>query len=272
MKTNIISISGEKLKEIELPKMFSEKIREDIIQKVFESEKQIQAYAPALEAGRQQSASGRIRHIRHKWGTAYGKGISRIPRKTMWRRGTQFYWIGAEISSTRGGRRAHPPRISQFLNDRKINSKEYDLAFRSAISSTVSSELVSRRYLRVNDVKIKLPIIVESKLSGLKTKGLVQSAEKILGDLYEIAKKSKKVRSGKGKLRGRKYKSSAGLLIIVGNDENIKTKSFDIKKVSDLSITDLYPLGRIVIYTENAIKDLEKLENNESKVKVEMKQ
>ena len=72
-----------------------------------------------------------------------------------------------------------------------------------------------------------------------------------------MSKKEKSIRAGKGKLRNRKYKSSQGVLIITGNEEELKTKTIDSLKVNDLTITDLYPLGRVVIYTEKSLKDLE---------------
>ena len=239
MKAEILGIDGKKIKDIELPSLFSEKIRQDIIQKTFEAEKVIQPYAPNKEAGKKHSASGRIRHVRHKWRTAYGRGISRIPRKTMWRRGTQFYWIGAEVSGTRGGRRAHPPKIEHFLKEKKINKKEHNIALRSAISSTANENLVKNRYKRVSnsDIKLqKLPVVVESKITELKTGQLILGLKKIFGEL-----------------------SSLNILIITGNNEKIKTKSVENKKVREIEIKDLYPLGRLVVYTENAIKDLDSL-------------
>jgi large subunit ribosomal protein L4e len=260
MKTELLSIEGKKVKEIELPSLFSTGFREDIIKKVFEAEKTIQPYAPDIMAGKKQSASGRIRHIRHKWRTAYGKGISRIPRKTMWRRGTQFYWIGAEISSARGGRRAHPPKILSMMKDSKINKKEYIMALKSAIASTAESKFIGMKYERLSDVKInKLPIVVESKIIELKTSKLIESINKILGELFIVAKSEKKIRAGKGKSRNRKYKKSAGMLLILGNKEDIKTKAIESKRINELEIKDLYPAGRVIVYTENAIKDLEGL-------------
>ena len=43
----------------------------------------------------------------------------------MWRRSTQFYWIGAEVSSTRGGRRADPPKGLGVY--KKINRNEVEI-------------------------------------------------------------------------------------------------------------------------------------------------
>jgi len=263
MKTEILSISGEKVKEIELPSVFSTKVREDVIKKVFEAEKQIQPYSPDPMAGRKQSASGRIRHIRHKWRTAYGRGISRVPRKTMWRRGTQFYWIGAEASGTRGGRRAHPPKIAHWINfnNKKINKKEKEFALNSAIASTIEEASLKTRYSNISNSKIKkLPIIVESKVTELKTKDLLNSLRKILGELFTVAEKKSKSRAGKGNMRNRRNKKSAGILIVTGNNETMKNKSLESKKIKELSVSDFWPLGRLTVYTESAIKELDKID------------
>src|SRR3989338_9377008 len=125
MKAQLYDAKGDKKSDINLPSLFDIKVREDIIAKYFEAEKfsLIQPYSTFKEAGKRHSASGTISHRRHEWKGHYGKGISRVPRKAMYRRGTQFFWIGAEVSGTRGGRQAHPPHgIRRF---RKINEKEY---------------------------------------------------------------------------------------------------------------------------------------------------
>ncbi|MEM3112826.1 MAG: 50S ribosomal protein L4 [Candidatus Pacearchaeota archaeon] len=259
MKSQVLSIDGAKLREIELPKLFSEEIREDIVKKVFETEKTLQPYGLFFKAGRQHSASGIVVHRRHKWKSAYGRGISRIPRKVHWRRGSQFYWVGAEVSGTRGGRKAHGPKPNP-IKIKKINKKEYLLALRSALASSINKEKIKERYARLSNFKINnfpsLPIIIESKILELKSKDFNNSMEKILGDLGHILKRNKKIRAGKGKLRNRRYKKSAGVLLILGKNENIKIKSVDSKKVNELLVKDLYPLGRVVIFTENAIKEL----------------
>ena len=109
MKSIVFNIDGKKKGEIEMPQMFKEKIREDIVLKYFEASKIAQPYSPDAKAGKRHSASGTISHKRHDWKGHYGRGISRAPRKTMWRRGEHFYWIGAEVSGARPG----PPLQNQ---------------------------------------------------------------------------------------------------------------------------------------------------------------
>ena len=106
MKISLLDINGKEKGKIDLPSCFSKEIREDIIAKVLESKKNKQPYSPSLVAGKQHSASGKIRHRRHVWKSGYGKGISRVPRKIMTRRGSQFNWVGAEVSAMRGGEKS----------------------------------------------------------------------------------------------------------------------------------------------------------------------
>ena len=256
MKTILYDTKGNKKGEIELPAPFSTKIREDIVQKYLSTERflEIQPFAPNPEAGKRHSASGTISHKRHDFKGHYGRGISRIPRKTMSRRGTNFFWIGAEVTSTRGGRKAHPPKLRKRL--RRVNKKEIIYAMNSAIAATAQEKYILERYSTLDKVKIQLPLVIESKLDKIKTKDLVNSIKNILQDTFSLALKKKSVRAGKGKSRGRKYKSNAGLLLIKSNEEDIKMKGIEIKSTDQIYISDLYPLGRITLYTEKALKDL----------------
>lgn len=257
-KAKILDIQGKEKGNIDLPTCFSAKIREDIVAKVLEAKKTMQPYAPSLVAGKQHAAKGKVVHRRHVWRSGYGRGASRVPRKIFSRKGSQFNWEAAEVPFARGGMRAHPPKVLGMINTLKINKKELKLAFLSALSATANEKQVAKKYGSVKNVK-ELPIVIESKIISLKTKELLSSLKKILGEnLFNVAIKKKTVRSGKGKLRGRKYKSTAGMLLVLGNKEQVKIKGFDIKKVKSLCVKDLAQggLGRLTMYTEQAIKEL----------------
>lgn len=189
MKANLLDINGKKLKAFDLPACFNEAIRQDLIQKIIEAKKVQQPYAPNPAAGNQYSASGKLKHHRKVWKSQYGRGISRIPRKIMTRKGSQFNWVGATVPNTRGGRRAHPPKVISMLGLARVNKKELVLALKSALSATTSGDLIVKRYGRLEDKKVdNLPLIVESKIIALKTKELLKSLKKILGDqLFELA-------------------------------------------------------------------------------------
>ena len=255
MKAAVYDLKGDKKEDINIPELFSSRIREDIVAKYFQTDKMKTPYAPYNEAGRRHSAAGTIRHMRHAWKGHYRKGISRIPRKTMWRRGNQFFWIGAEISSTRGGRRAHPPKLNRKI--KKINKKEINMALMSAFASTANEYHIAKRYSSFKKLNAKFPVIIELKSDNLKAGDVFFGLKKIFGGLDKIIFKNKELRAGKGKSRGRKYKKNAGLLLVKGEDEKIKIKGIDIKSVNEVGVADLYPLGRLTAYTKKSLEELE---------------
>jgi len=57
-------------------------------------------------------------------------------------------------------------------------------------------------------------------------------------------------------MRGRKYKKNAGLLFIIGKKEKFIMQGIEVKKINEVNILDLYPLGRLVLYSENAVKEI----------------
>lgn len=257
MKVQITDITGKKTKDI-TTNLFEEPIREDLIFKVIEAEKSKHPSAPKLYAGMNRSASGLLRKTRHTWKSNRGKGISRIPRKIMWRRGTQFNWVGAVIPSAKGGRRAHPPKGS--MKERKINKKEMIKALLSALTYSSSVEELKKKYTSLSEKKldVKLPLVVEEKILTLKAKDFLNALKNILGDLYEVSIQKRKIRAGIGKMRGRKNKKNAGLLFVIGKDERRKIRGLEIVKSNQLTVTDLANNGaRITIFTEKAIKELE---------------
>jgi|SRR3989344_6564257 len=261
MKTKLYGIDGKSGKEIEVPSFFSVRVREDILSKVLEAKKKVQAYGASPVAGRQHSASGILRHKRHSWKSSRGRGISRVPRKILWRRGTQFNWVGAEVSSAVGGRKAHAPKAMANRGVKNTNKKEERIAFISALAATANEKLLTKRYVTLNDKKIRsLPFVVEDKFSELKTKQFKEALKNILGEIYSVGEKKRTIRSGRGKMRGRKYKTNAGLLFVVGEKEKKKITGVEIQTANKLGVNDLAKgaPGRLVVYTERAIKDLEK--------------
>ena len=157
----------------------------------------------------------------------------------MSRHGASFNWIGATVASTRGGRRPHAPRAGKNVF-KKINKKELLLAFCSGLSGSA-----------------KDAVVFDKGVLDLKGKEFVVLMKKVFGDAKVW--KVKSVRAGRGKMRGRKYKSNAGLLFVVGNDEKMKRKGIEVVRVSDLTIRDLTlngVVGRLVCYSEKAVEDL----------------
>ncbi len=266
MKAKVYDLTGKEKTSIDLGKCFSVELREDVIAKILEAKKQHQSYGASPVAGMQSSAAGKIVHRRGVWKSQYKRGISRIPRKIMSRRGSQFNWVGAFVPQAIGGRKAHPPKAIKNW-EKTINKKEMKLATCSALSATVNPKEIAKRYSRLEEKDIKVPLVIESK-DNIKVKELLSVIKQILGDkVYEVALRTRKVRAGIGKLRGRKYKSTAGLLLVIGKQEKIKTKAFEVKNTNELSIVDLAKggPGRLTVYTEKAIQELNEKYDKKSK-------
>ncbi|MBD3259480.1 50S ribosomal protein L4 [Candidatus Woesearchaeota archaeon] len=263
MKAAILNIEGQKTTEIDLPKQFTEKIREDLIKRAVLSLQSGRrtAYGADPEAGKR--ASVRISKKRRDYRGSYGHGIARTPRKVLSRSGTRFFWVGAFSPNTVGGRRAHPPKAEKKLAE-KLNEKERKKAIRSAISATTVKELIKSRGHLVPE---QVPIIIEDKFETLaKTKDVKKVLEnlKLNKEIERCARK--KVRAGKGKLRNRKYKTKTGPLIVVSKKCKLQESGknlpgVNIVNVSSLNTEYLAPgaqPGRLAIWTQSAIEKMKK--------------
>ena len=269
MKAKIFNLEGKAGKEIELPIQFNEEIHPNLIKRAVLSieSKERQRYGAMPKAG--QRSSAKLSKRRRNYRGSYGHGISRVPRKIIWRRGRQFGWQGAFAPGTVGGRRAHPPKAVKIF-DEKINRKERRKAIRSALAASLLKEYVEKRHIVPNAI----PIIVESKFESLdKTKNVKDVLIK-LGLEKEIERTNvKKVRAGKGKNRGRKYRIKCGPLLVVSKDCSLEKagrnlQGIEISKVNSLNAKKLAPgcvPGRLIIWSEGAIERLrnEKLYTND---------
>ncbi|SRR3989344_6804340 len=262
MKANILNLNGEKIKIIDLPTQFDEPYHPNLIKRSVLTilSNLRQQYGAKPEAGKR--ASAKLSKRRRNYRGSYGLGISRVPRKILWRRGRRFGWVGAFAPGTVSGRKAHPPKAEKNYS-KKINIKERRKSIRSALSATTNKEIVKQRGHIFN---LDLPIIIESKFESLtKTK----EVEKILKNLLkeEMQRSSiKKIRAGKGKMRGRKYKKRKGPLIIVSKkcpllNSTKNIPGIDICTVNLINTNLLAPgaePGRLTIFTEDSIERLRK--------------
>jgi len=256
MKAKLYDKTGKEKGTVDLPKNFSSIIRGDILAKVYEAQKlaNTQAYGAKEGAGASYSASGISKKKRHDWKGTYGKGISRVPRKIMSRNGASFNWVGATVSSARGGRKPHAPRAEKNLF-KKVNKKELLIALNTALTGTVSPESIESKY----GIKGESGFIFTDEILTIKTKEFLETMKKLFGKNYEKILKKKQVRAGRGKTRGRKYKSNAGLLFVIGSDEKMPRKGIDVVKANEIQVSHLSPNGepgRFACYTEKAIKEI----------------
>jgi len=259
MKVKMLDLNGVITKDIELPVQFDEEYRPDVIKRAFMSIRMNRRHAYGAKENSGMRYSSKISRRRRDFKGAYGKGISRVPRKTMTRRGTQFYWVGATAPNTVGGRRAHPPKAEKIWAE-KINIKERRKAIRSAIAATMNKDAVMKRGHRIKGV---FPFIIDSKIEDVKkTKDIFDFMKKI-GLENELERTSEtKIRSGVGKKRGRRYRNKKGALFIISRDDCKLARSArningcDVAAVNSINAEMLAPggiPGRLCIWSEAAI-------------------
>ncbi len=262
---SVIDLNGKEIGNIELPKIFKEPVREDLILRAFLAIKshERQPYGPNKLSGLRTSAH--YHGERHSRYTMMNREMARHQRlhgKTV----PFLHWQARIAPQTKGGRPAHPPLPEKDWYQ-KINEKERKKAIKAAIAATSLKELVKGRGHKVENIK-ELPIIVEDEIEKIsKTKEIVEFLEKI-GLKEELERiKEKKVRAGKGKMRGRRYKKKVGILFVVIDNKNLSKAVKNLPgceavKVKDLSVKYLAPggkPGRLTIFSKSAIEFLNKV-------------
>jgi len=263
MKLNIVSTKNETKGTVETPTQFGEKLRPDLIKRAVLSLQSVarQQYGAKTEAGKRPSV--RISKRRHDYRGTYGIGQSRTPRKVMSVRGTRFNWTGAFAPQTVGGRRAHAPKAEKEW-EHKINKKERQKALRSALSATLNKELVTWRGHIVPEA---YPFALDNSFEAIAKTKDVQAAFTAIGIDADLARANKrKVRAGKGTMRGRKYKTKTSALFVVTDDcpflvagDNIP--GVEVVTVNELNTELLAPgtnPGRMTFFTEGALEKIGK--------------
>ncbi|MBN2458005.1 50S ribosomal protein L4 [Candidatus Woesearchaeota archaeon] len=259
MQLKILNESKVETGKIELPLQFKESIRPDMIKRavlVINSNNR-QPYGAYIKAG--MRASAELSRRRHKYRGSYGAGISRVPRKIMSRRGTRLNWVGAFAPGTVKGRRAHPPKAEKVWA-RKINKKERRMAIRSAMAAGMVKELVKARGHKVPE---HYPFVMDTKVEDIaRTKDFMAMLCK-LGFQDELARVAeRKIRAGRGTMRGRKYKTRKGPLVIVSKDCPLlkagrNMPGVEVIMVDKLNARSLAPnstIGRLCLYSKSSIE------------------
>ena len=249
MKVNVYSIDGEVKEDIELPAIFDEVYRPDLIKRAVLSAQsaRVQPWGNDPMAGKRTSAKG--------WGS--GRGTARVPRI---KNGSKAAFVPMAI----GGRQAHPTRAKKNHHE-KINIKERRFAIRSAVAATTNKEIVENRGHKVADLE-QVPIIVEDDIEAVKTAKQTREIFQNLGVYDDVirAKEGKRIRAGRGKTRGRKYKKVKGPLVVVGEDKGISLGArnhagVDVVVAENLNAELLAPgthAGRLTVYTKSAVEKL----------------
>jgi large subunit ribosomal protein L4e len=257
---------GTELDDVELPLQFRERVRPDIIKQAV-----LTAQANRRQPYGADDRAG-LKHVTHwkKRSRAYrgirGKSYpsSRTPRKITFRRGMQMSGPGGEAPQTTGGRQAHPPKADKDWS-KDMNVKERRKGIRSAIAATTNRELVQDRGHEIGD-DVELPVVASTDVESLEKTRAVEQFLRGLGlgdDLDRV--REKQSRAGKGKNRGRRYRTKTGPLLVVGIDDGILDAAANIPGVDAVTVEQLNAEllapgtepGRLTVWTENAIKRLQ---------------
>lgn len=257
-KVNVYDLDGKKKNLVDMPRIFNIKPRKDLIRKAseisFSKNKQVQ--------GRNKRAG--LRNTAKGWGT--GHGISRAPRI----KGSGFPTARnvGRVPFAKGGRRAHPIKSEKVVK-KKINKKVNKLSIISAISASGDLDWVKNRGHLIDKVP-EIPLVIDDKIQTVKKTKLMYSILSELGLEDELVKVKvgKKIRGGKGKRRGRKYKNKKSILIVIKDDFGIVKASrnipgVDVVKFENLSIANLAPgglSGRLILWAQSAFNDLKNYE------------
>jgi large subunit ribosomal protein L4e len=245
MKAKVIDLSGNETGTIDLPPVFEEEFRPDLIKKAVLAAQanRLQPYGPHFYSGMNTSA--------RMWGT--GRGVARVPRIVDGRR-------AARVPQARGGRKAHPPKPEADRTE-KINAKERRKAIRSAIAATANPELVSARGHTFNG---EVPVVVENKIEMITRTAVIREFLEAsnLWDDVERAKHGRSIRAGRGKGRGRKYKRRKSLLIVAGQDQGLGRAARNLPGVDFITVDRLNAellapgtqAGRLTLWTESSLE------------------
>ena len=259
-------------KNLTLPSVFESEIREDLVRSAVHASRanRRQAYGHNEHDGKRAPQPG-MKHSVEWWGK--GRGVSRIMRKTGQR-------TGAQNPHTRGGRRAHGPKVAKDWSQ-KLNSKQRTLARNSAIAASINPEMVSSRGHNFDD-KVRFPIVIDgykesrgesTEKYDLESLPLQNSTRKFvammkglgLGEDLDRAKSGRTIRAGKGTMRGRKYRTPKSLLLVVAGRAGLhkaarNVPGVDVVAAKDLCAEDLAPggdMGRLTVWTKAAIEAME---------------
>ncbi len=259
MKVSIIDKSGKEVDKFDLN--VSEDIREDIFKKAVMSESSLfrQGHGATPLAGKKASIN--VSKRRQTFRSTYGKGMSRTPRKAMWRRGMQLRFVGAFAPQTVGGRRAHPPKASKiYVKD--LNNKEWTKALRIGVLASFDNALVSANGQKVPK---SYPMILDDSLETISKTKDFGDVLKTIGFSEEVDRASERsIRAGKGTMRNRTYKDKRGPLVVVSSLEAplLKAarnfKGFDVITPDLLMVSDFgmsAKPGRAVLFTKSSLTE-----------------
>jgi large subunit ribosomal protein L4e len=247
-RVHVTSVAGKAGSTILLPLAFSTPFRPDLIHRavVAAQSHRRQPYGTSPTAGNRHSV----------YWSGKGKGVARTPRLMDSMR-------GAQAPNTVGGRPTHPPRVDRIWT-KKINQKERQLAFASALGATRDAALAKARGHDVPD-GVHLPVVLEDPVENVLTSDAARALlERLhLWDDVTRARDGVHVRGGRGRRRGRVRRTPRSLLLVTsgpGKARGFRNLSgVEVVPALRLATEDLAPggaAGRLTLFSLAAVESL----------------
>lgn len=244
-----VGLDGKQGSMVALPLAFSTPVRLDLIARavVAAQSHRRQPYGTSLTAGNRHSV---------RW-SGKGKGVARTPRLMDSMR-------GAQAPNTVGGRPAHPPKVERIW-DKKINRKERQLAFASALAATREPKLAQGRG-HVLPHSIHLPVIIDDPVEEIQhtheARVLLERLK--LWDDVERARAGTHLRaSGRARRRGRVRRTPRSLLVVTSGPGKAlgfrNLAGVEVVPARRLATEDLAPggsAGRLTMFSRAAVESL----------------
>ena len=197
------------------------------------------------------------------WGT--GRAVARIPRVPGG--GTSRSGQGAFGNMCRGGRMFAPTKVWRKWH-KKISTNQRRYAVTSALAASAVPALVMARGHKIDNVP-EFPLVLTDALNSIKSSKGAVSALKTVGAYDDVEKSanSKKIRTGSGKQRNRRYVMRRGPLVIYDASEGLD-KAFrnlpgvELTLVDNMNLLDLAPgghIGRFCVWTKGAFEKLDSI-------------
>ena len=156
------------------------------------------------------------------------------------------------------GRLLFPPVPTKRVS-KKINKKELRLAMFSALAATSSKELIKARGHKIADDQ-EFPLVVSDDLEHIAKASEAEQLLRKVGVWDDIERASdRKIRAGRGSVRGRVFKHRVSALVVVEKRQGAERAFGNLPGVKvveavNLNVDDLAPgthPGRLTIWFES---------------------
>jgi large subunit ribosomal protein L4e len=244
MQVPLYNLDGDEAGEVDLPGVFETTVRPELIGRAVN----------AAQANRKQDYGADefagLRTPAESHGS--GRGMAHVPREKGQAR---------RVPQTVGGRPAHPPK-SETDRSQNINTKERQLAIRSAIAATADEDVVADRGHEF-DEDVSVPLVVDDDFEDLqKTQSVVDVLEALGVDADIERADETKIKAGQGSARGRKYRRPTSILFVTSEEPSRAARNLagaDVATAREVNAEDLAPggaPGRLTIWTESALAEV----------------